>query len=345
MGRKKRPSPLPVKDGLNPVRMQLPHPGADLPRGARMRTKDEATELSRGEISDERIAAPSFDLLVDWVNWRFGEQASPIVEKLVRGEIVDELGRPWQVTSPYRAGALIFFYRDPEPEVRVPFEVEIIFEDDDLLVVDKPHFLASTPKGAYVVESALVRVRRAMNMPELSPAHRLDRVTAGVLVMTKRQELRHAYHDLFAKRTILKTYEAVAPVRPDLELPAVVRSRLKKEPGIMTAQTIEGEPNTESLVELLGTREVDPATHGGNSVVGLYKLTPHTGKTHQLRIHMASLGLGILNDNYYPQFYDVESTDYRNPLQLLSRSIEFEDPFTGDTRRFESRRTLDLWAN
>ncbi|WP_334169228.1 hypothetical protein [Timonella senegalensis] len=142
-----------------------------------MRTKDEATELSRGEISDERIAAPSFDLLVDWVNWRFGEQANPIVDKLVRGEIVDELGRPWQVTSPYRAGALIFFYRDPEPEVRVPFEVEVIFEDDDLLVVDKPHFLASTPKGAYVVESALVRVRRAMNMPELSPAHRLDRVT------------------------------------------------------------------------------------------------------------------------------------------------------------------------
>lgn len=344
MGRKKRPSPLPVRDGLNPVRIQLPHPGSVLPRGARMRTSGEAKELSAGQIAQEQILAPSFALLRDYVNWRFGAQAAPVLAALKRGEIVDELGRPWSFDSEFRAGALIFFYREPAPEKRVPFEIETIFEDEDLLVVDKPHFLASTPKGAYVVESALVRLRRAFDLPELSPAHRLDRVTAGVLVLTKRQELRGPYHELFARRTIHKTYEAVAPVRADVRLPAVVRSRLRKEPGIMTAQTVEGEANAESLVELLDTKTVDPVGHGGHSQIGLYRLTPHTGKTHQLRIHMASLGLGILNDNYYPQFYDVAADDYRNPLQLLAKSIEFEDPISGGMRRFESTRTLDLWA-
>ncbi|MFD2841426.1 pseudouridine synthase [Populibacterium corticicola] len=345
MGRVKRPAPLPVRDGLNPVRMQLPHPGAVLPRGARVRTEAEASELGSEEPVRERVYAPSFGTLEEYVRWRFAPDPSEMLGKLDRGEIVDELGRPWPFGSPYRAGALIFFYRDPAPEKPVPFEVDILFEDDDLLVVDKPHFLASTPKGAYVVESVLVRMRRQLGLPELSPAHRLDRITAGVLVMTKRQELRRPYHDLFAQRTIDKTYEAVAPVRADLELPTTVRSRIKKEPGIMWAQTIEGEPNTESLVELLDTKSCDPQTHAGHAAVGLYRLTPHTGKTHQLRIHMASLGLGILNDNYYPTFYSVESDDYSNPLQLLSRSIEFNDPVTGERRRFESRRVLDLWQN
>lgn len=345
MGRHKRPAPLPVKNGLNPVKMQLPHPGAPLPRGARLRTAAEARELGQEAPADELIVAPSFKTLVDYIEWRFGDDPTEMRGKLAQGEIVDERGRPWPEDSPYVAGALIFFYRDPIPEKRVPFEVDVLFEDDDLVVVDKPHFLASTPKGFYVVESALVRMRRALDLPELSPAHRLDRITAGVLVMTKRQELRKPYHDLFAERVIHKTYEAVSGVREDLVLPATVRSRIKKEMGIMWAQTIEGEPNTESLVELLDTKESNPETHGGHSRVGLYKLTPHTGKTHQLRIHMASLGLGILNDNYYPSYYSVEPDDYRNPLQLLSRSIEFEDPMTGKTRYFESKRTLDLWAN
>lgn len=345
MGRNKRPSPLPVKDGLNPVRMQLPHPGAQLPRGARLRTQREASELGLQEPVFEEIFAPSFTMLRDYLLWRFGEDPTEMLGKLDKGEIVDERGLAWPVDSPYRPGAVIFYYRDPLPEKRVPFEVEVIFEDDDLLVVDKPHFLASTPKGYYVVESALVRMRRALDLPELSPAHRLDRITAGVLVMTKRQELRRPYHDLFAHRTIDKTYEAVAGVRSDLALPATVRSRIKKESGIMWAQTVEGEDNAESFIELLGTKKVDSTTHAGLSEVGLYKLTPHTGKTHQLRIHMASLGLGILNDNYYPTFYQVEPDDYSAPLQLLSRSIAFEDPMTGRERYFESKRQLSLWDN
>lgn len=312
VARKKRPAPLPIRDGLNPVRLQMPH------------GLEESTVLG-------------------YLQNRFSYDAPNLARKMAAGEIVDELGRPYGTESPYRAGSLIFLYRDPVPEKRVPYEIEIIFEDDDLLVIDKPHFLATTPKGAYIVESALVRLRRQFNMDELSPAHRLDRLTAGVLVFTKRAELRRAYHEMFAHRTVLKTYQAVAGVRGDLQLPTEVATRIHKERGVMQAQTVPGEPNTLTRVELAATRVVDPKTHGGQEVIGLYDLFPHTGKTHQLRLHMAGLGVGILNDNYYPTFYQVDMDDYANPLQLLAKSIEFEDPITFQVRKFESTRGLELW--
>ena len=234
-------------------------------------------------------------------------------------------------------GALIYLYRDAPVEPRVPFEIEVLHHDDDLVVIDKPHFLASTPRGAYVVESAVVRLRRQLELPEISPAHRLDRITAGVLVFTTRRAVRGAYQRLFAERAVHKTYEAIAPVRPALTFPQVVRSRIVKELGTLEAQEIPGEPNSESHITL-----VDVQASGGEQR-GRYELRPRTGKTHQLRLHMASLGLPICNDNFYPRFYDVAPDDYSAPLQLLARSIEFTDPLSGERREFVSRRELSLW--
>lgn len=319
MRRKKQPAPLPIRDGLNPVRLQMPHP----------------------QPGDPAPAATVIGYLQD----RFAYDAANLAAKMAAGEIVDELGRKYTMDAPYRAGSLIFLYRDPVPEKRVPYEIEIIHEDDDLLVIDKPHFLATTPKGAYIVESALVRLRRQFGIDELSPAHRLDRLTAGVLVFTKRAELRRAYHEMFAHRTVLKSYQAVAGVCDGLELPATVRTRIHKERGVMQAETVAGDPNTETLVTLAAQKTVDPAGHCGHEVIGLYDLFPHTGKTHQLRLHMAGLGVGILHDNYYPEFYQVEMDDYRNPLQLLAKTIEFDDPITGTTRKFTSSRTLSMWQD
>ena len=314
MARKKRPAPLPIRDGLNPVRLQMPPGGQQT-------------------------------TVLQFLQERFSYDADNLSRKVRAGEVVDELGRPFDEHSPYRPGSLIFLYRDPVTEKRVPYEIEMIHEDDDLLVIDKPHFLATTPKGAYIVESALVRLRRQYGLDELSPAHRLDRLTAGVLVFTKRAELRRGYHEMFAHRTVLKSYQAVAPVNPGVDLPVVVRSRIHKERGVMQAQTVAGEPNTETRVELGATCSVDPNNFGGVAQIGLYNLYPHTGKTHQLRLHMAGLGLGILNDNYYPEFYQVDMDDYRNPLQLLAKTLEFQDPITGKTRFFESTRNLSLWQS
>ena len=225
-------------------------------------------------------------------------------------------------------GDHVYLYRELPDEVAVPFDIPILHRDDDIVVVDKPHFLATMPRGRHVAQTALVRLRRELDLPELSPAHRLDRLTAGVLLFTVRRELRGRYQTLFARGLVRKTYLARAAVDPDTALPTVVRSRIIKRRGHLQALEEPGAPNAETLVELV-------------SADGRYRLTPRTGRTHQLRVHMASLGLPIYGDPLYPKVVDVPPDDFSRPLQLLARSVEFDDPGTGVVRRFVSRRALD----
>lgn len=294
-------APLPVRDGLNPTRLRLP-------------------------------STDTWPTALAYLIGRFPTDATRVREKVAAGEVVDEHGVAITADTPYRPNGFLFLYRDPPVEPRVPFEVDILHRDENLLVVDKPHFLASTPRGAYVVESALVRLRRDLDLPELTPAHRLDRITAGVLTFTVRAQVRRAYQSLFDERRVEKVYEALAPYDPSLRLPRTVRSRIIKERGTLQAREVPGTPNAESRIELVDA-------HDG---IGRYRLRPRTGKTHQLRLHMSSLGIPIIGDNFYPEFYDVAPDDYSTPLQLLARSLEFDDPFTGARRLFTSRRTLDL---
>lgn len=311
MARRSRRAPLPVRDGLNPTRLQFPH-------------------------------GQGWATVGEYLLSRFPDDASRLREKFDAAEIVDELGRAYSEHSPYTAGGLAFLYRDPPVEERVPFEVEVLHRDDDLLVVDKPHFLAVTPRGAYVQQTVLVRLRQELGLPELSPAHRLDRPTAGVLVLTVRREARRAYQELFAQRAVHKVYEAVALVRAGVVLPTTVRSRIEKQHGILQAGELEGKPNAESHVELIDLLGEHPSVPGPE--LGLFRLMPTTGKTHQLRVHMASLGMPIVHDNLYPVPYEVAPADYSNPLQLLARSLAFTDPISGQDRIFTSRRSLALAA-
>ncbi|MFC0454203.1 pseudouridine synthase [Rhodococcus jostii] len=293
-------APLPVRDGLNPTRLRMPDTG-------------------------------SWPTVLEYLVARFPHDESRLREKVATSEVVDERGLPITAATPFAPRRFVYLYRDPPVEKRVPFEIEILHRDENLLVVDKPHFLASTPRGAYIAESALVRLRRDLDLPELTPAHRLDRLTAGVLIFTVRREVRRDYQSLFDQRRVIKEYEAVARYDPDLALPATVRSRIVKERGVLKAYEADGPANSESRIELL-------EVHGETA---RYRLLPHTGKTHQLRLHMSSLGIPIHGDNFYPDFYDVAADDYSTPLRLLARSVEFADPISGDLRRFMSRRTLD----
>ena len=256
---------------------------------------------------------------------RFGEQARV---KVLAGEVVDADGAVITGSTVLPAGAHVYLYRELRDEVPVPFGIPVLHRDDDIVVVDKPHFLATMPRGRHVAQTATVRLRRELDLPELSPAHRLDRLTAGVLLFTTRRELRGRYQTLFAQGLVHKTYLARAAVDPDHKLPLVVRSRIIKRRGHLQAVEEPGEPNAETLVELL-------------SADGLYRLTPRTGRTHQLRVHMASLGLPIIGDSLYPNVIDVAPGDFSRPLQLLAHRIEFDDPVTGACRVFTSGRTLE----
>ena len=282
-----RPAPLPVRDGLGPARVRL--------RG--------------GPVLAELTA-------------RFG---TPARAKVLAGEVVDADGAVVDEATVLPAGSSVYLYRDLPDEVPVPFDIPVLYQDADIVVVDKPHFLATMPRGGHVAQTALVRLRRELGLPELSPAHRLDRLTAGVLLFTTRRELRGAYQTAFARGLVSKTYLARAAVDPDLMLPLVVRSRIVKRRGHLRALCEPGVTNAETLVEHISD--------------GLYRLTPRTGRTHQLRVHMASLGIPITGDPLYPNVVDVADDDFSAPLRLLAQRIEFTDPVTGLRREFVSRRT------
>ncbi|MFC7861556.1 RluA family pseudouridine synthase [Arthrobacter koreensis] len=294
-------SPLPVRNGVNATRLRLPAEGP-------------------------------WTTAFDYVLERFGHvNPQGIADRFDRGEVVSIGGVPLDRTTPLTEHTFIWYYRELPPEERLPVEINILHQDENLLVVDKPHFLPTTPGGMYVAESALVRLRVALGIPDLIPMHRLDRMTAGVLLFSTNPDTRGKYQVLFEKRRIEKEYEAVAPVRSDLELPAIVRSRMIKSRTYLLAQEVPGEPNAETRVELM-------EQSGG---FGRYRLLPHTGKTHQLRVHMASLGIGILNDPFYPVLLEQAPDDFSKPLQLLARSIQFTDPLTRQPVQYRSELTLD----
>lgn len=282
-----RPAPLPVRDGLGPARVRL--------RG--------------GPVLAELAA-------------RFGAQARA---KVLAGEVVGADGAVIDAATVLPAGASVYLYRELPDEVPVPFGIPVLHRDADIVVVDKPHFLATMPRGRHVAQTALVRLRRELELPELSPAHRLDRLTAGVLLFTTRREVRGAYQTLFSRGLVTKAYLARAGVDPELELPRVVKNRIIKRRGHLQAVCEPGVPNAETRVELVAPD-------------GLYRLTPRTGRTHQLRLHMASLGIPIEGDPLYPNVIDVARDDFSVPLRLLAQRIEFTDPLTGDRREFVSRR-------
>ena len=262
-------------------------------------------------------------VVVDEFRARWGTEAAA---KVLAGEVVLPDGTVVGETTVLPPGAHVYFYRELRDEVPVPFEIPVLYRDDDIVVVDKPHFLATMPRGTHVAQTATVRLRRELDLPELSPAHRLDRLTAGVLLLTTRREVRGAYQSLFARGEVRKTYLARATVNPELKLPTLLRSRIVKLRGKLQAVAEPGEPNAETLVEHLGD--------------GLYRLTPRTGRTHQLRVHMASIGLPIDNDPLYPDVVDVASDDFSRPMRLLAHSLEFRDPVGGQQREFVSRRTV-----
>ncbi|WP_191988845.1 pseudouridine synthase [Mycobacteroides franklinii] len=285
--------PLPVRDGLGPVRIRI---------------------RTGGRVLDELVS-------------RFGGAAA---EKVSRGEVVDAAGVSITSETHLPAGAVVYTYREVAVEIPVPFAIDVLHWDENVLVVDKPHFLATIPRGRHVTETALVRLRKMLNLPELAPAHRLDRLTAGVLLFTVRREARAAYQSLFAQREVFKTYEALAPVDPGIALPVTLRSRIIKRRSILQAVEEPGPVNAETHIELLD-RE---------GSAGRYRLTPSTGQTHQLRVHMNSLGIPIAGDPLYPDIVEVAPDDFTHPLQLLARTLAFRDPLSGKDIRYKSTRSL-----
>jgi len=253
------------------------------------------------------------------------------LQRMADGEVVDEFGVRVSEARPFQSHIRVYYYRALEAEEPIPFEAVILHQDEHLVVVDKPHFLPVTPSGKYLQETVLVRLKRKLGLNGLIPIHRIDRDTAGLVLFSTQPATRDAYQSLFRKRQVHKTYQAIAPWRSDLDFPLTQESRIAEAGHFMLQHETPGAPNAVTRISLLETR-------GG---WGRYQLEPVTGKRHQLRVHMAALGVPIRGDGLYPVL-TPEGADYNHPLQLLAQSIEFEDPLTGLPQRFDSQRQLVL---
>ena len=288
----------------------------------------------RDGIPPSRVYLPEgpWERLLDFLSERFPRIPSSIlVRRLEEGEIVNDQGVAQTADTPYRAGQWLWYYREVPDEVAVPFDLPVLYRDDRLVAVDKPHFMASTPGGQYLRNTALVRLRRELGISTLAPMHRLDRDTAGVLVFSIEPRWRGQYQKLFQSREVYKEYLAVAEPPSRMQFPYVHRSRLEEVPGGFVMRECPGAPNSETRIEhvkVLGGRR------------SLLRLIPSTGKKHQLRAHLSALGMPILNDAYYPSLRPEPPHKFDRPLQLLACVLEFRDPVDGRVHRFETHRTL-----
>jgi tRNA pseudouridine32 synthase / 23S rRNA pseudouridine746 synthase len=244
--------------------------------------------------------------------------------------VVDEFGELVTPERPYPKHLRIYYYRAVDEEPSIPFNETVLYQDEHLVVADKPHFLPVTPSGHYLQETLLVRLKKRLGIDTLIPIHRIDRETAGLVLFSVNPSERNAYQGLFRDHAVTKHYEAIAAWRDDLILPITRKSRIVEDEPFFRQREVPGQPNSESHVDVIQV----------NGNLARYALSPITGKKHQLRVHMNALGLPILNDRMYPPVADTPDDDYSLPLQLLAKSIGFIDPVTGETRSFQSQLAL-----
>ncbi|WP_350431817.1 pseudouridine synthase [Shewanella sp. H8] len=283
------------------------------------------------------LAGKQYHTVLEFLIEHFKQiDASVWLQRIEAGKVHWQNGELITADSIYQATARVYYYREVLAETKVPFAEQVLYQDNDTIVVYKPHFLPVTPGGNYVNECLVHRLRIATQIDTVAPAHRLDKDTAGVMLMTVNPQTRHAYHQLFLDDKITKDYQAIATLTPQLLaqladntviLPVhwTVKNRIVAANPSFTMQVVEGEANSHSEISLVAVKDG----------FGLFELSPITGKTHQLRVHMQSLGMPIFNDRFYPVLQPKGPDNFDKPLQLLAKRLRFTDPISGISQDFQ----------
>ena len=255
-------------------------------------------------------------------------------QRFQEGLILDQEGHALAASGPYLPNTHLLYFRRLAREPEIPFEEQILYQDEHILVADKPHFLPVTPSGLYLHQTLLNRLKKRTGIQTLSPIHRIDRDTAGLVIFSVNPVERAQYQNLFRDRAVKKVYEAIAPFSEELakRLPMTYQSRIEESEHFLQMQEVEGEVNTDTLIELIAQ-----SNHWAK-----YRLTPGSGKKHQLRCHLNALAIPIKHDQIYPILtpYQEYELDFSRPLQLLAKEIQFQDPITDELRSFRSQQEL-----
>lgn len=342
--------PLAQKNGIDPIQLILP------------RVEELSAELAPSKTAPNNTApnntAPA--TIADYLIARFYPNDPQIIyARFNTGEVRLDDGTILTGDSPYMPGERIWYFRELADEPQLPSDMPVLYEDEHVLAIDKPHFLPTTPRGAYIAQTALTKLRVREQNPLLIPIHRLDRPTAGVLLFAKTVEARRPFQMMFQHRQVSKTYRAVAPVPAAAAEQALsaeglqVRSHIQKIRDQLQVQQLSEqecaaqgvEPNTLTTVKILRTftpsaQAVEGWRAEPNREWALYDLAPHTGKTHQLRAHLNMLSSPILGDVLYPQVLPDAPDRPEYPLQLLAYSLHFKHPITGERVDLYSGRSL-----
>jgi tRNA pseudouridine32 synthase/23S rRNA pseudouridine746 synthase len=281
-------------------------------------------------------AARPYPSILEFLTRRFPRIGSSCWQQRIRaGKILDADHTPISSETAYLPYKRLFYFREVEQERLIPFTEKILFQNDHLLVACKPHFLPVIPGGGYVNECLLNRLRMRTENNDLAPLHRIDRETAGIVMFSVNRKTRGLYSRLFADGMVDKSYQALAGCNHEPETTAwTVENRVVKGEPWFRMRTVSGEPNSRSKIRLLD----------GNGIIARFDLSPITGKTHQLRIHMSGLGFAILNDRYYPDLQPEQADDFDKPLRLLAKTVRFRDPVSGKSMQFSSERELPSLA-
>jgi tRNA pseudouridine32 synthase/23S rRNA pseudouridine746 synthase len=301
-------------------------------------TKSDAPPTRHG-VSASCVVLPegAWPSVFDFLVARFAHiEPSVWQQRFANGLVLNQQGLALRADAPYTAGHKVFYYRERPDEPPLPVSEQVLFQDAHMVVVDKPHFMPVTPAGRYVQRSLLVRLKQRLRLDTLSPMHRIDRETAGLVLFSINPNERDAYHALFRSHAVHKVYEAVAQVRSDVSMPVTRMSRIASDAQFFKSCEVAGEPNSETHVALVKQE----------GALGLYRLTPVTGQRHQLRVHMNALGLPIVGDQFYPLVLrgPHEEDDHSQALQLLAKGVSFTDPVTGESRHFVSQQNLSISA-
>lgn len=289
-------------------------------------------------VSSSRVYLPAdkhYPSLLDFFVSQFPHiEKSEWEARFNEGLVMTPDGQTVSPQDAYQPNTHLIYFRRLAKEPEIPFEEKILFQDAHIVVADKPHFLPVTPSGLYLHQTLLNRLKKKTGVQTLSPIHRIDRDTAGLVIFSVNPSERSQYQNLFRDRVVKKVYEAIAPYSAALEknLPMIYQSRLEESEHFLQMREVEGAPNADTEIEIM---EVSKPW-------AKYRLTPGSGKKHQLRCHLNSLGIPIKGDQIYPiltpyQEYDL---DFSNPLQLLAKEIHFKDPISNESRSFFSKRAL-----